>query len=50
MAVSYKDYYEILGVSRAASQEEIRKAFRKLAKEYHPDVNRDAGSGEKYRA
>ncbi|WCN36425.1 J domain-containing protein [Aneurinibacillus uraniidurans] len=39
-----KNYYEILGVSRQASADEIRKAYRKLAKRYHPDVN--GGSSE----
>src|SRR5204863_6900329 len=34
-----KDYYEILGVKKSASTEDIRKAFRKLARKYHPDVN-----------
>src|SRR5712675_1269468 len=38
MAVRYKDYYEVLGVARTASEAEIKKAFRKLAREYHPDV------------
>ena len=39
MAVDYKDYYKILGVSKNATEKEIRQAYRKLARQYHPDVN-----------
>jgi curved DNA-binding protein len=39
MAVKFQDYYEVLGVPRTASEDEIRKAFRKQARKYHPDVN-----------
>ena len=46
-----KDYYEILGVKKAASAEDIRKAFRKLARKYHPDVNPgDKSAEEKFKA
>ncbi|HCO12235.1 MAG TPA: heat-shock protein, partial [Desulfonauticus sp.] len=37
--MEYKDYYKILGVDKGASQEEIARAYKKLAKKYHPDLN-----------
>jgi curved DNA-binding protein len=46
MPAAFRDYYQTLGVARAASADEIKKAFRKLAREHHPDVAKDKKAGE----
>jgi len=50
MAVDYKDYYKILGVDKKATEKDIRQAYRKLARKYHPDVNPgDTSAEEKFK-
>ncbi|KAH9420380.1 DnaJ sub B member 9 [Dermatophagoides pteronyssinus] len=49
LANNKRDYYEILGIKRDASEREIKKAFRNLAIKYHPDKNKDPGAEEKFR-
>ena len=44
-----RDYYEVLGVDKNADEKEIKMAFRRLAKKYHPDVNKEAGAEEKFK-
>src|ERR1041385_5569407 len=46
MAVQFRDYYETLGVAKTASDDEIKSAFRKLARKYHPDVAKDKNAAE----
>lgn len=47
--MSKRDYYEVLGVPKAAGKDEIKSAYRKLALQYHPDRNKSAGAEEKFK-
>lgn len=44
-----RDYYEVLGIDKNASSDDIKKSYRKLAKKYHPDINKEAGAEEKFK-
>jgi len=44
-----RDYYETLGISRDADKNEIKKAYRRLARQYHPDVNKDVGAEDRFK-
>ncbi len=49
MAASKRDYYEVLGLQKGASDDEIKKAYRQMAKKYHPDINKEPGAEEKFK-
>lgn len=47
--MKFQDYYEVLGLTKEASKEEISKAYRKLARKFHPDVNKDSGAEDRFK-
>ncbi|MEO1205489.1 MAG: DnaJ C-terminal domain-containing protein [Pseudomonadota bacterium] len=47
--MEFKDYYGVLGLERSATEDDVKRAFRKLARKYHPDVNKDPGAEEKFK-
>ena len=47
--MEFKDYYKIMGLSENASQDDIKKAYRKLARKYHPDVSKESNAEEKFK-
>src|ERR1700758_2598343 len=47
--MEYRDYYQILGVARAATAEDIKKSYRRLARKYHPDVSKEKDAEQKFK-
>ncbi|MDH5502241.1 MAG: DnaJ domain-containing protein, partial [Gammaproteobacteria bacterium] len=47
--MDFKDYYSVMGIKRDASQDEVKSAYRKLARQYHPDVSKRADAEERFK-
>ena len=47
--MQYKDYYEVLGVARGADADAVKRAYRKLARKYHPDVSKEKNAESKFK-